>query len=128
MKKNRGFTLIELMIVVAIVGILVSIAYPSYSAQVRKSRRADAQAALMDIAARQQQMLLDTRSYAATVAALNITLPASVVQNYTVTVAVGTTVVPMFTVTATPSGSQVNDTCAAMSLDQSGTKLPSACW
>ena len=128
MKKNRGFTLIELMIVVAIVGILVSIAYPSYLAQVRKSRRADAQAALMDIATRQQQMLLDTRSYAATITALNITLPVSVVQNYTVTVAVGTTVVPMFTTTATPSGSQANDTCAAMSLDQSGIKLPSACW
>jgi type IV pilus assembly protein PilE len=128
MKKNRGFTLIELMITVAIVGILASIAYPSYMAQVRKSRRADAQAALMNIAARQQQMLLDTRSYVATVTALNITLPVSVVQNYAVTITVGTAAVPTFTATATPSGSQVSDTCGALSLDQSGTKLPSSCW
>ena len=128
MKKDCGFTLIELMIAVAIIGILASIAYPSYLTQVRKSRRADAQAALMNIAARQQQMLLDTRSYAATVAALNITLPVSVTQNYTVTLTVGTAIVPMFTVTATPSGSQASDTCTALSLDQSGTKLPSACW
>lgn len=128
MKKNRGFTLIELMIAVAIVGILASIAYPSYMAQVRKSRRADAQAALMNIAARQQQMLLDTRSYATTVAGLNITLPVSVVQNYTVTITVGTATVPTFTATATPSDSQVSDTCTALSLDQSGTKLPSSCW
>ena len=120
--------MIELMITVAVIGILASIAYPSYIAQVRKSRRADAQAALMNIAARQQQMLLDTRSYAATVAALNITLPVSFAQNYTVTITVGTSIVPTFTVTATPSGSQASDACGALSLDESGTKLPSTCW
>ena len=128
MKKHRGFTLIELMITVAIVGILVSIAYPSYLAQVRQSRRADAQAALMNIAARQQQMLLDTRSYAATVGTLNITLPVSVVQNYAVTITVGTATVPTFIATATPSGSQDGDTCGVLSLDQTGAKLPSTCW
>lgn len=127
-KKNRGFTLIELMIAVAVVGILASIAYPSYVAQVSKGRRADAQAALMNIAVRQQQMLLDTRSYAATVAALNITLPVSVVQHYTVTITAGTATVPTFITTATPSGSQAADTCGALSLDQSGTKSPSSCW
>jgi len=128
MKKSRGFTLIELMITVAVIGILASIVYPSYMAQVRKSRRADAQAALMNIAARQQQMLLDTRSYSATVADLNITLPISVVQNYAITIMLGTATVPTFTATATPSGSQVSDSCGALSLDQSGTKLASACW
>ncbi|MCP4091353.1 MAG: prepilin-type N-terminal cleavage/methylation domain-containing protein, partial [Gammaproteobacteria bacterium] len=48
--KSRGFTLIELMIVVAIVGILAAIAYPSYQEQVRKSRRADANGALLGLA------------------------------------------------------------------------------
>jgi type IV pilus assembly protein PilE len=73
-KKNRGFTLIELMITVAVIGILAAVAYPSYLNQIRKSRRAEAQAALLNISARQQQMLLDTRSYAATVGALNVNI------------------------------------------------------
>ena len=60
----RGFTLIELMIVVAIVGILAGIAYPSYMDHVRKGNRAKAQAFLMDVAQRQQAYLLIHREYA----------------------------------------------------------------
>ncbi|MEY6434224.1 type IV pilin protein [Thioalkalicoccus limnaeus] len=50
MARSRGFTLLELMIVVAIVGILAAIAYPSYQDHIRKARRADAQAALLELA------------------------------------------------------------------------------
>lgn len=63
--RQRGFTLIELMIVVAIVGILAGIAYPSYMDHVRKGNRAKAQAFLMDLAQRQQSYLLVHRQYAA---------------------------------------------------------------
>lgn len=63
-KKYQGFTLIELMITVAILGILAAIAYPSYTAQVQKSRRADAQVALQEIAQRQEAYFLRNRSYA----------------------------------------------------------------
>ncbi|QQZ30110.1 type IV pilin protein [Thiothrix subterranea] len=63
-KHHQGFTLIELMITVAIVGILAAIAYPSYTAQVQKSRRADAQIALQEIAQRQEAYFLRNSSYA----------------------------------------------------------------
>jgi len=128
MMKCYGFTLLELMIAVAVVGILSSIAYPSYLTQVRKSRRAGAQVELMNIAARQQQMLLDTRSYAATVTALNISPSDSVLQNYTLAITLGLATVPTFIATATPFGSQVADTCSTLSINQTGSKLPVSCW
>lgn len=62
--RAKGFTLIELMIVVAIVGILAGIAYPSYMDHVRKGNRAKAQAFLMDVAQRQQNYLIVHRQYA----------------------------------------------------------------
>lgn len=128
MEKNRGFTLIELMITVAVIGILAAVAYPAYLDQIRKARRAEAQAALMNISARQQQRLLDTRSYATTVDALNVTIPNTVLQTYAITLSVGTATVPTFTALATPSGSQASDKCGAMSINQAGTKSPSSCW
>lgn len=128
MWKNTGFTLIEAMITVAIVAILSVVAYPAYLDQVRKSHRADAQSFLMQVATRQQQTLLDTRGYAATLTAMNLTAPTSVSQNYTVTITVGTAAIPTFTVTATPSAKQANDKCGVLAVDQTGAKSPANCW
>ena len=130
MRSRRGFTLIELMIAVAVIGILAAIAYPAYTEQIRKARRAQTQAALMNISARQQQMLLDTRSYAATVALLNVALPTTVTRAYDITLTVGAAVVPTFTATATPVtlSAQASDTCGVLTINQAGTKTPPNCW
>jgi type IV pilus assembly protein PilE len=135
MDRSKGFTLIEVMITVAIVGILAAIAYPSYLEQVRKSRRADAQSMLMNVGTRQQQMLLDTRSYATTAAALNVTVPSQIAAYYTLTVSAPAGTPPTFTATATPQGDQVHDRCGTLGVDNAGTKTalkggaaPTGCW
>lgn len=123
--KSRGFSLIEIMIAVAIVGILVAIAVPSYQGQLRKGRRADAQAFITQVAQRQQQYLLDARTYAlggAALSELNLVPPTSVSDHYNVTVTpAAPTVPPSFTVTATPtSTAQIPD--GTLTLTNTGAK------
>ncbi len=78
--KERGFTLVELMIVVAIIGILSAVAYPSYMEHVRTGNRAAAQAFMMEVAQRQQSYLINNRAYADSLAGLGLasTLPADI--------------------------------------------------
>ena len=125
---SRGFTLIEVMITVAIIALLAAVAYPAYTDHLRKSRRAEAQSLMMNVALRQQQFLLDTRAYAADLSALQVTTPASVASYYGVAMVVGTGAVPEFTVTATPLGAQEGDKCGVLQLDEQGTKSPANCW
>ncbi len=127
-QTEQGFTLIELMIAVAVIGILVAIGLPSYNSAVRKGHRADAQAALMDIASRQQQMLVDTRKYVATVGELHTSVPAKVAANYTVAITLGSGLAPSFVATATPTGSQAQDSCGMLSINNQGVKSPANCW
>lgn len=119
---QRGFTLIELMVTVAIVGILAAIAYPSYQNYMIKSRRASAQAHLMDIAQRQQQYLLDVRGYAADLATLNVTTPSNVSTNYTITIATPAGPPPTFTITATPIAGTPQATDGPLSINNTGVK------
>lgn len=132
MKREKGFTLIELMIAVAIVGILAAVAYPSYQQYLRRGARAEAQAQMMDIAARQGQFLIDNRAYAASVAALGVSIPSSVSSKYTIAIATDAAP-PTFTITATPvaGSSQASDTCGRLILNSAGAKSVTGtgtCW
>ncbi len=127
-KLEQGFTMVELMITIAVIGILVAVGLPSYSNAIRKSNRSEAQSALMNIATRQQQMLVDTRKYVATVEELKVTVPAKASSNYSVAITLGTGTAPSFVVTATPLGAQTKDSCGTISIDQNNTKLPANCW
>ena len=84
MRRARGFTLIELMITVAVIGILTAIAYPSYQDYVRRAVRSQGQQFLMDMAQRQEQYLLNQRQYAAQLDAggLNLSMPAQLTGKY----------------------------------------------
>ena len=124
MNKTRGFTLIEIMIVVAIIAILAAIAIPSYQSYLKKARRADAQSFMSTLATRQQQYLLDARAYAVdpdAVTTLGTVTPTSVANFYDITVTAGATVTPpSFLITAVPKGAQAGD--GTLTLDSLGDK------
>ena len=123
-----GFTLIELMITLAIVAVLAAIAWPSYQQHVKRGRRASAKATMMDLASREQQYLLANRGYANTTAlqAAGYTFPGDVSPYYTWAVDLGPGPTPTFTITLTAIGSQASD--GALTLDQAGYRTPLAKW
>lgn len=128
-KLQQGFTLIELMITVAIIGILAAIALPSYSEYVKKANRRAAQAEMMDISNRQQQFLFANRSYAdkTTLESSGFDLPTDVSAKYTYAVTVNNTATPpTYTITFTSTGSQASD--GNLSLNNNGKKIPADKW
>ena len=126
--RARGFTLLELLIVVAIVAILASVALTSYAAQMRKSARAEAQGTLTDAASRQQQFLVDRRRYAGSMIVLGVAPPPDLASKYTFTIAAVDGPPPTFTLTAQAIGNQAKDTCPTLTLDSAGNRAPTACW
>jgi type IV pilus assembly protein PilE len=121
-----GFTLIEVMIALVIVAILVSVALPSYLDHLRKTRRSAAQSFMVDVASRQQQYLMDARSYAGgagALVALNMPVPGDVSKYYSVTVGpAAPTVPPAYTITATPIAGSAQVPDGVLTLDHQGSK------
>lgn len=128
--QARGVTLIELMVAVAVVALLMSVALPSYRDSMRKSSRAEAQAWLMAAAGRQQQFLVDRRSFAATVAEIGIAPPAGVTAAYTVNLTLVDGPPPEFSLSAVPRGAQIGERCGSLAVDQAGRKSATVagCW
>jgi type IV pilus assembly protein PilE len=129
-EKQGGFTLVELLITVAIVAILSAVAYPSYTQHIVKTKRSAAESFMVTVANRQEQSMLNARSYFQAAAgvstewdAVSMTVPKEVADNYTIKV-VATSSPPAYTVTAAPTGSQLSrDTkCATLTYTQTGTK------
>jgi len=132
MNKNTGFTLIELMIVVAIIGIIGAIAYPSYDSFMKKSRRTDARTALTTMVDRQERIYLQDYIYTTKLADVGgagtdenfyaLTINAAGVNGFTITA------------TAVPGGPQAGDTttddgdCTVLTITSTGVKTPAACW
>ncbi|WP_448211402.1 type IV pilin protein [Colwellia sp. MEBiC06753] len=127
--KNNGFTLIELMIAVAIVGILAAIAYPSYTDFVARSNRSEGQRELMRLANLQEQLFVDTRSYTADLADLNVDSNYAT-DNYTYSATIannGTT----FTLKASAKTNQAakDGACKDMTITNTGARTPATgCW
>jgi len=127
----RGFTLIEVIVVVVMLGILAAIAIPNYSEYVRRGHRSAAQAYLVDLASRQVQFYLDRRVFTNDVAALNLATPAEIASRYNVAIVVTAGPPATFTITATPTGSQTGDRCGALTIDQTGLRgaaVTTGCW
>jgi type IV pilus assembly protein PilE len=129
--SKKGFTLVELMIVVAIVAILVALALPSYARYIRKANRGEAQQLLMNWANNQEIWRANNLLYADEG---DIAVPTHDRYRFTVTNETATT----YTLTATALNDQLKDTergipCSPLTLDQSNTKGPkdggtTFCW
>lgn len=132
---SEGFTLIELMITVAVLAILAVIAYPSYRQYVIRSNRSEVQQFMMDVANREQQFLLDTRMFGScclpTVSPSDINMAVSghIEQFYAVAVTVDNAALPpSFTITATPKPGTMQANDPTLTLSSQGVKSPADKW
>lgn len=118
--RQNGFTLMELMVVLVIVGLLATVAVPSYLGQMREGRRAEAKTELMRLAQAQEKWRTANTTYGN-----GSQVPPATLSYYSVVISGNTATA--YTLTATPSGDQANDTCGALTLTQTGTLTAAGC-
>lgn len=135
MRRQMGFTLIELMIVVVIIGIIVAVAYPAYNDQVRKARRAEAKSALQQGINRQERHYTNNNTYTTDMTDLGYSADPFITDKgwYSVTAAAcgGATIAQCVELTAVPQKDQTNDSCGTLTFNsrgQSGASGSGSCW
>ena len=147
MKKTQAFTLLELIIAVAIVGILAAVAYPNYQSSIQKSHRADGKAALLNLANIMERYYTEKATYCDAAdsttgnAVTNCggagndtgkpaiySTPAETAAYYTI--AINAASPNTYTLSATPTGAQSTDSCSTLTLTSTGVKSPTTagCW
>lgn len=125
---SKGFTLIELMMTVVIIGVLAAIAYPTYIDHMNRTRRADGKAALLNMATYMEHYYTENNHYTgATVTGIGLTNASSQEGYYTLSI---TTLTPTsYTLTATPTGVQIGDNCSTLTLTNTNVQGPNTdCW
>jgi type IV pilus assembly protein PilE len=133
-QRARGFTLIELMVTIAIVAILAAIAIPSYQEQVRKSRRGQAKADLVELAQTLERRHTVNNSYAGALPYTVSPKDSGTTARYNITPVTIAAGAQAFVLTATPIGAQANDRCGTLTLSNTGVKTKtgsapmSECW
>ena len=144
MNRLKGFTLIELMIVVAIIGILAAIAYPNYTEYVRRGNRSDGRAAILTAGQASERFYTENTTYnGASLGTSGTNIAPAVSEHGFYTIAFDSaptggeacaalsttsTTSSSYRICATPTGSQSADTCGVLSLSSAGVKLPADCW
>jgi type IV pilus assembly protein PilE len=134
LKSKRGFTLIELMIVVAVIGILAAIAYPSYTDSVKKSRRSDAKAALISFVGAMERFYTENNTYVGAAAGTVFPSEAPIDGNtkyYDLSISVQSETA--FTLKATGKNGQESDkvggtSCKELTITSVGVRSPTVCW